>query len=104
MGSYSDVIVGHFSGHFNCKWIFNFIICILIHFFYIKDDQLTAVLQNKNDGTYTRVAALGAEEVPMTAEELEIYKVVGVLFNAPSVIPEHNPAIRIYTYETEGNR
>ncbi|KAI7893528.1 Metallo-dependent phosphatase-like protein [Mucor mucedo] len=85
LGSYSDVIVGHFSGHFNY-------------------DQLTAVLQNKEDGTYTRVAALGAEEVPMTAEELEIYKVVGVLFNAPSIIPEHNPAIRIYTYETEGYR
>ncbi|KAI8640196.1 Metallo-dependent phosphatase-like protein [Parasitella parasitica] len=85
LGSYSDVILAHFSGHFNY-------------------DQLTAVLQNKQDGTYTRVAALGEEEVPMTAEELEIYKVVGVLFNAPSIVPQQNPAVRIYTYDTEGTQ
>jgi hypothetical protein len=60
------------------------------------------VLHNKKDGTYTRVAVLGAEEVPMTAAELETYKVFGVLFNAPSIIPAQNPAIRIYTYETKG--
>lgn len=82
----------------------NIISSFLFIYWMYKDDQLTAVLQNKEDGTYTRVAALGAEEVPMTAEELDIYKVVGVLFNAPSIIPEHNPAIRIYTYETEGYR
>ncbi|KAI8079248.1 Metallo-dependent phosphatase-like protein [Thamnidium elegans] len=85
LGSYSDVILAHFSGHFN-------------------HDQLTAVLKNTEDGTYTRVAALGEEEVPMTAQELEKYKVVGVLLNAPSIIPEKNPAVRIYKYETEGTR
>ncbi|CEP16013.1 hypothetical protein [Parasitella parasitica] len=85
LGSYSDVILAHFSGHFNY-------------------DQLTAVLQNKLDGTYTRVAALGEEEVPMTAKELEIYQVVGVLFNAPSIVPQQNPAVRIYSYDTEGTR
>lgn len=68
------------------------------------DDQLTAVLKNTEDGTYTRVAALGAEEVPMTPQELDKYKVVGVLLNAPSIIPENNPAVRIYKYETEGTR
>lgn len=65
---------------------------------------MTAVLQNKQDGTYTRVAALGEEEVPMTAAELDTYKLVDVLFNAPSVIPEQNPAVRIYTYDTEGTK
>jgi len=70
----------------------------------LVDDQLTAVLQNKKDGTYTRVAALGEEEVPMTAAELETYKVVGVLFNAPSIVPQQNPAVRIYTYDTEGTQ
>ncbi|CAO3646944.1 unnamed protein product [Mucor fragilis] len=85
LGSYSDVILAHFSGHFNY-------------------DQLTAVLQNKQDGSYTRVAALGEEEVPMTAAELDTYKVVGVLFNAPSIVPQQNPAVRIYTYDTEGTQ
>lgn len=107
MGSYSDVILAHFSGHFNRKLLNGIIQNILnqhLFFFFNLDDQLTAVLKNTEDGTFTRVAALGAEEVPMTADELDMYKVVGVLLNAPSIIPENNPAVRIFKYETEGKR
>lgn len=68
------------------------------------DDQLTAVLQNKASGEYTRVAAMGKEEAPVTSEALEQNKVVGVLFHGPSIIPENNPAIRVYTYDTAGTR
>lgn len=84
-------------------WAYKSIIA-KISYISLIDDQLTAVLQNKQDGTYTRVAALGEEEVPMTAAELETYKVVGVLFNAPSIVPQQNPAVRIYTYDTEGTQ
>ncbi|KAI8888629.1 hypothetical protein K501DRAFT_172823 [Backusella circina FSU 941] len=85
LGTYSDVIIGHFSGHFNY-------------------DQLTAVLQENGKDVYTRVAALGEEEVPMTAEELKLYSVKNVLYNTPSIVPQQNPAVRVYKYETEGTK
>jgi hypothetical protein len=98
------VIIGHFSGHFNCKPIYNILCICLFTYLSFLDDQLTAVLQENGKDVYTRVAALGEEEVPMTAEELKLYSVKNVLYNAPSVIPQQNPAVRVYKYETEGTK
>ena len=60
------------------------------------DDNLNAIISNKGDSDI--VLAGGSDINANTAQDV----VVG-LFNAPSVIPVNNPAVRVYTYETEGN-
>ncbi|KAF7721296.1 Acid sphingomyelinase-like phosphodiesterase 3b [Apophysomyces ossiformis] len=74
LASYGDVILGHFAGHFN-------------------NDQLTVITKD-----HKHLPAL-----PTGRPQLE-QKVATVLFNAPSIIPLNNPAIRIYEYEIQGDK
>ncbi|KAG0193858.1 Endopolyphosphatase [Apophysomyces sp. BC1034] len=74
LSSYGDVILGHFAGHFN-------------------NDQLTVVTDHSK-----HMPALATDRPHVEG------KVQTVLFNAPSILPLNNPAIRIYEYETKGDR
>jgi len=79
LGSYSDVIVGHFNGHTNA-------------------DSVAVIVQNANStNSYSYVPltpkGLGSLDLSQTP-------IVMVLNNAPSVIPFNNPAVRVYKYDT----
>ncbi|KAI9013726.1 Metallo-dependent phosphatase-like protein [Phycomyces nitens] len=79
LGAYSDRIVGHFTGHTN-------------------SDALTAIVKKGSD--YSAVAAFDANNrAELTAKSSQI---VSILFNAPSIIPVHNPAVRVYMYDNKG--
>ncbi|RUS13454.1 Metallo-dependent phosphatase-like protein [Endogone sp. FLAS-F59071] len=77
LGEYSDVIVGHFTGHTN-------------------DDMLSLIVRSKATGNYSLV--------PLTADaptiNLTANSIMTVLNNAPSIIPANNPAMRVYNYNT----
>ncbi|ORX46710.1 hypothetical protein DM01DRAFT_1327449, partial [Hesseltinella vesiculosa] len=73
LGQFGDVVSGHFTGHTN-------------------DDVLTAVVPNGKS-----VIAM-PDESPKSLSQVST-----VLFNAPSIIPVNNPAIRVYNYETSAN-
>ncbi|KAG0192294.1 Endopolyphosphatase [Apophysomyces sp. BC1034] len=75
LGKYGDTIAGHFTGHTN-------------------DDRLTAVVKDKN----------GYSPISARDDNLKGKEVVTALFNAPSIIPKNNPAMRVYEYETEGSK
>ncbi|KAI8342778.1 Metallo-dependent phosphatase-like protein [Chlamydoabsidia padenii] len=74
LGEYGDIIAGHFTGHTN-------------------NDMLTAVVPNGK--SYKPVPA-----TKNNLKNLKVGKVSTMLFNAPSIIPVNNPAIRVYEYET----
>ncbi|KAL0094594.1 secreted endopolyphosphatase [Phycomyces blakesleeanus] len=79
LGTYSDLIAGHFTGHTN-------------------SDALTAIV--KKGSEYSAVAAFDKNNsTELTAKSSQI---VSVLFNAPSIIPVHNPAMRVYMYDNAG--
>ncbi|KAI8391103.1 Metallo-dependent phosphatase-like protein [Radiomyces spectabilis] len=82
LGTYADTILGHFAGHFN-------------------NDMLTAVLRQQTD--YVHAAAVGSTST-LATNEVEFNNFVTGLFNAPSVVPVNNPAIRVYEYETKGGK
>ncbi|KAI7899685.1 Metallo-dependent phosphatase-like protein [Cokeromyces recurvatus] len=77
LGKYGKYIAGHFTGHTNA-------------------DTLNAVIPNGN-GSYGFIAA----DDQYAIEQKENLKMSIVpLFNAPSIIPSNNPAVRVYDYET----
>ncbi|KAI8089280.1 Metallo-dependent phosphatase-like protein, partial [Halteromyces radiatus] len=76
LGDYADVILGHFAGHFN-------------------NDVLTAVVKGPGLDQFDGKPCNITSPTPQA---------LGVLFNAPSVIPLNNPGIRVYEYETTGER
>ncbi|CAO3594947.1 unnamed protein product [Absidia cylindrospora] len=76
LGEYGDIIAGHFTGHTN-------------------NDMLTAVVPTGE--TFGPVSATPDEN---SLRVLNVGHVSTMLFNAPSIIPVNNPAIRIYNYET----
>ncbi|KAI9026496.1 Metallo-dependent phosphatase-like protein [Phycomyces nitens] len=78
LGSYSDVIVGHFTGHTN-------------------SDMLTAIV--KDGSSYSALSAVSVDS-ELTSSSMINANVATVLFNSPSIIPVHNPAMRVYNYET----
>ncbi|KAI8060550.1 Metallo-dependent phosphatase-like protein [Gongronella butleri] len=76
LGTFGDVISGHFTGHTN-------------------NDMLTAIVPNAaGSGSYKHVQAL-AGKAPSS-----VTNAASLLFNAPSIIPVNNPAIRVYNYQT----
>lgn len=79
LGKYGSVISGHFTGHTN-------------------DDNLNAVIPSGKK-SYTYMAA-GHKKAKKSKSALA--KASVGLFNAPSIIPVNNPALRVYTYDTEG--
>lgn len=100
LGKYGSVISGHFTGHTNGK-----LNVFLIHAqFYnthienSKDDNLNAVIPSGKK-SYTYMAA-GHKKAKKSKSALA--KASVGLFNAPSIIPVNNPALRVYTYDTEG--
>ncbi|OAD79830.1 secreted endopolyphosphatase [Phycomyces blakesleeanus NRRL 1555(-)] len=80
LGSYGDVIAGHFTGHTN-------------------SDMLTAIV--KDGSSYSSLSAVD-DSSELTSSSMVDPNVATVLFNAPSIIPVNNPAIRVYNYETQG--
>ncbi|KAI8340845.1 Metallo-dependent phosphatase-like protein [Chlamydoabsidia padenii] len=76
IGMYGDIIAGHFTGHTN-------------------NDVLTAIVSNNN--TFEAIPAIPDKNNLRT---LNVGPVSTMLFNAPSIIPVNNPAIRVYHYET----
>ncbi|KAI7871584.1 Metallo-dependent phosphatase-like protein [Spinellus fusiger] len=82
LGSFGDVISGHFTGHTNT-------------------DMLTAVV--KSDSSYTALSATNDEE-DLQSSAMDNPQVTTVLFNAPSIIPVHNPGIRVYNYAVSTNK
>ncbi|GAA5813317.1 hypothetical protein MFLAVUS_006794 [Mucor flavus] len=79
LGKYGSVISGHFTGHTN-------------------NDNLNAVIP-EGKSKFTYMAADDKDAGGVKASLAQTY--VG-LFNAPSIIPVHNPALRVYTYDTKG--
>ncbi|KAI9259300.1 Metallo-dependent phosphatase-like protein [Sporodiniella umbellata] len=73
LGQYSHLIAGHFTGHTN-------------------NDNLNAIVK---DGADYRLVHAGKHSTVKAPSALG-------LFNAPSVLPKHNPALRVYEYDTEG--
>ncbi|KAI8090038.1 Metallo-dependent phosphatase-like protein [Halteromyces radiatus] len=76
LGEYGDIILGHFTGHTN-------------------NDVLTAVVPKGNSFGHVTAMANNNELSQIRANHVST-----VLFNAPSIIPVNNPAIRVYRYET----
>ncbi|KAI9482810.1 MAG: Metallo-dependent phosphatase-like protein [Benjaminiella poitrasii] len=77
LGKYGKYISGHFTGHTN-------------------DDNLNVVVPD-GDGSYEFIAA---DDEDASDREDDLKKASVALFNAPSIIPVNNPAIRVYHYET----
>ncbi|OAD79585.1 hypothetical protein PHYBLDRAFT_162642 [Phycomyces blakesleeanus NRRL 1555(-)] len=77
LGSYSDVIVGQFYGHTN-------------------SDALSVIVEDDNSD-FSLISATN-DKSQLRSTEMVKRKVVGVLFNAPSIIPVYNPAIRVFSY------
>ncbi|KAG2203793.1 hypothetical protein INT47_012726 [Mucor saturninus] len=79
LGNYGSIIAGHFNGHTN-------------------NDNLNAVIPDgKKDFTYIAADDKDARDLKSTLAKSAV-----ALFNAPSIIPVHNPALRVYTYDIEG--
>ncbi|CAO3592653.1 unnamed protein product [Absidia cylindrospora] len=76
LGEYGDIIAGHFTGHTN-------------------NDMLTAVVPDGK--SFKPVPAIADKS---NLKKLKVNNVSTMLFNAPSIIPVNNPAIRVYEYET----
>ncbi|CEG77435.1 hypothetical protein RMATCC62417_12186 [Rhizopus microsporus] len=75
LGKHSKIIAGHFTGHTN-------------------NDNLNAIVSD--DDKYTLVHAGKHNNVDS--------KTAVGLFNAPSIIPKNNPAIRVYKYQAESGK
>jgi hypothetical protein len=75
LGEYSESIASHLTGHTN-------------------DDSLAAIYKSKNE---YQVAALHKKK-DITFKPSDV---VGVLTNAPSIIPVNNPGIRVYHYDQD---
>ncbi|KAI8369581.1 Metallo-dependent phosphatase-like protein [Radiomyces spectabilis] len=73
LGKYSDVITGHFT-----------------------DDMLSAVVKDHGD-SYGHVSAVHKKK---KLKDINADRAVTVMFNAPSILPSNNPAIRVYEYDT----
>jgi hypothetical protein len=59
------------------------------------DDVLTAVVAN--NGTFEAIPAI---PVKNNLRTLHVGPIESMFFNAPSIIPVNNPAIRVYQYQT----
>lgn len=79
IGKYSDVIVGHFSGHTN-------------------KDTLSAVYKKSSKYTF-----MNPDDDDASKSKSTLNKAVLGLFNGPSILPKHNPGYRIYTYNTDSS-
>ncbi|KAG2184407.1 hypothetical protein INT43_000316, partial [Umbelopsis isabellina] len=75
LGEYSENIASHLTGHTN-------------------DDALAVVYKNK--GEYQVTALHKKKDINFKTSD-----VVGVLTNAPSIIPVNNPGIRVYHYDLD---
>ncbi|KAI9305400.1 Metallo-dependent phosphatase-like protein [Cunninghamella echinulata] len=80
IGQYGSIIAGHFTGHTN-------------------NDMLTAVVENGK--SFKHISALDDGD---NLKDHKIGKVATMLFNAPSLIPVNNPAIRVYHYATSNSK
>jgi len=76
-GKYADVIVSQFHGHTDCD-IFSF------------------VVQSAGKTDYDLITVTKKSPPQFAAGNAQ--KVVGVLNNGPSIIPDNNPAMRVYDY------
>ncbi|KAI9013727.1 Metallo-dependent phosphatase-like protein [Phycomyces nitens] len=76
LGSYGDVIVAQFYGHTN--------------------GTLSMIVEGP-DSKFSLVTATN-DTSKLTSTEMIKRKVVGTIFNAPSIIPVYNPSIRVYNY------
>ncbi|CEP18215.1 hypothetical protein [Parasitella parasitica] len=63
----------------------------------ISDDTLNAVVSDGGDHKYT---VMSADDDDAEDEKKKLQKTSVGLFNAPSVVPKNNPALRVYTYDT----
>jgi hypothetical protein len=120
LGDYADVILGHFAGHFN-----NDVLTAVVEGPGL--DQFDGVKEPKEeeeDSSSTELRKRGHKKHPsLTTSELNppyghiallgrpsidipspLPKVLGILFNAPSIVPLNNPAIRVYEYATTSDR
>lgn len=95
IGHYGDVIAGHFTGHTNSKGMKK-VACDRMTQFKSRhtDDVLTAVVAN-ND-TFEAIPAIPDKNNLRT---LHVGQISAMFFNAPSIIPVNNPAIRVYHYQ-----
>ncbi|KAI8584784.1 hypothetical protein K450DRAFT_4839 [Umbelopsis ramanniana AG] len=73
LGKYSEVIAAHLTGHTN-------------------DDNLAVLYKNGKDYSLTGLS----KKVNI---DFKTNDIVGVLTNAPSVLPQNNPGIRVYQYD-----
>lgn len=119
LGDYADVILGHFAGHFN-----NDVLTAVVEgpgldqFDGVKDpkeeeDSSSTELRKRGhkkhpslttselNPPYGHIALLGRPSIDIPSP---LPKVLGVLFNAPSIVPLNNPAIRVYEYATTSDR
>ncbi|KAI8333841.1 Metallo-dependent phosphatase-like protein [Chlamydoabsidia padenii] len=107
LGDYADIIVGHFAGHFN-----NDVLTAVVdgpgldQFDDKKKKGLRRRGHHKKRPTtsdlhppYGHIALLGKPDMDIPSP---LPKVLGVLFNAPSIVPLNNPGVRVYEYEIAG--
>jgi hypothetical protein len=98
IGRYGDVIAGHFTGHTNSKGLKKKggDVCMMTQFkTRHTDDVLTAVVAN--NGTFEAIPAI---PIKNNLRTLHVGQISSMFFNAPSIIPVNNPAIRVYQYQT----
>lgn len=62
------------------------------------EDTLYAIFNDGDDYTYMNAGSKDAKD-----EKDELEDTVMGIFNAPSIIPKHNPGFRVYTYETNSD-
>ncbi|CAO3633914.1 unnamed protein product [Cunninghamella blakesleeana] len=80
IGQYGSVIAGHFTGHTN-------------------NDMLSAIV-----GKGKSFKLISAIDDGSNLKDEKISQVSTMLFNAPSLIPVNNPALRVYHYATSNSK
>lgn len=89
-GDYSDIIQGHFHGHTNLDTI-----SLLVKAVPKKHGK-----KKKHQSKYQLITLAKGSKPDLKAHS---YDLVAVLTNAPSIVPVHNPSLRVYSFSpTQG--
>ncbi|KAJ9089690.1 hypothetical protein DSO57_1010187 [Entomophthora muscae] len=85
LGDYGDIIYGHFHGHTNVDNL-----SLLV-----KADQQKHGKKKKKHPSKYQLITLPKGSIPKIKPS---YELVAVLSNSPSIVPVHNPSLRVYDF------